>query len=371
VALFIGLISGTSMDAIDAALVDIEDTHLALRAFLEVPYEATLRERLEYLIRSRCAPVDEIGALNTALGQAFADAALRLLATSNITASDVTAIGSHGQTIGHAVEGPNPYTLQIADPSVIAYRTGILTVADFRSKDVAADGQGAPLVPGFHEHLFRNEERDLAVVNIGGIANVSLLARDPSRPLLGFDCGPGNTLMDLWIRRHRGVDFDDNGQWAARGTPNDDLLAQLLASPYFARRPPKSTGRELFHLDWLDQQLSAFGKSLEPVDVQATLAALTVYSIVSDIDRYLPACTDVAVCGGGVRNSDLMRRLQIAARKSRAVYTTDAIGLPAAAIEAITFAWLASRRLAGLTGNVPSVTGANAPVVLGAVYEPG
>ena len=369
--LFIGLISGTSMDAIDAALVDIEDDRLELRTFLEVPYDPALRERLEHLIRARSAPVDEIGRLNTALGHAFADAALQLLSNSNTPVSAIAAIGSHGQTIGHAVDGTCPYTLQIADPSIIAYRTGILTVADFRSKDVAAGGQGAPLVPGFHERMFRNHERDLAVVNIGGISNVSLIARNPDLPLLGFDCGPGNTLMDLWIQQHHGMTFDRNGEWAASGTPNETLLRQMLAAPYFLREPPKSTGRELFHLGWLKEQLDAFGAPVAPADVQSTLATLTAASIVADINRYLPACTDVAVCGGGARNGDLMRRLRDAAGSGRVVYATDDIGLPAAAIEAITFAWLASRRLAGLAGNVPSVTGASAPVVLGGVFEPG
>lgn len=358
------------MDAIDAALVDIDAARVELRAFIEIPYELTLRERLEKLVRSRESSIDEIGALDTALGEAFAAAALTLLAQQGKSSAEITAIGSHGQTIGHGVEGRHPYTLQIANPSVIAFRTGIVTVADFRSKDVAAGGQGAPLVPGFHEHMFRQDGRDVAVVNIGGIANVSLLARARSQPLLGFDCGPGNTLMDLWIERHLGQAFDADGRWAASGTPHEALLNSMLSDAYFERPPPKSTGREHFHLEWLTRHLAGLATTPAAADVQATLAELTARSVVADIDRYLPGCTDIAICGGGARNSDLMRRLRAAAGQRRSVYATDDIGLPAAAIEACTFAWLAARRLQRLPGNVASVTGATAPAILGGVYEP-
>lgn len=358
------------MDAIDAALVDIDAACFELRAFVEIPYELPLRERLEKLVRKRESAIDEIGALDTALGHAFAAAALTLLAHQGTPSSQITAIGSHGQTIGHGVDGRYPYTLQIANPSVIAFRTGIVTVADFRSKDVAAGGQGAPLVPGFHEHMFRRDGRDVAVVNIGGISNVSLLARDRAHPLLGFDCGPGNTLMDLWSERHLGHAFDADGRWAASGTPNEALLKSLLSDAYFSRQPPKSTGRELFHLDWLERHLARMSAAPAAVDVQATLAELTARSIVADIDRHLPNCTDVAICGGGARNRELMRRLRVTAGARRSVYATDELGLPAAAIEACTFAWLAARRLQRLPGNVASVTGATAPVILGGVYDP-
>jgi anhydro-N-acetylmuramic acid kinase len=368
--LFVGLISGTSMDAIDAALVDIDAERVKLLAFVEIPYDRPLRDRLEKLVRVRASPIDEIGELDTVLGHAFAAAALTLLEQQGMSPSLITAIGSHGQTIGHGVEGQYPYTLQIANPSVIAYRTGILTVADFRSKDIAAGGQGAPLVPGFHEHMFRRAGRDVAVVNIGGISNVSLLASELARPILGFDCGPGNTLMDLWIQRHRGEAFDVDGRWAASGTSNEALLTHLLGDAYFARQPPKSTGRELFHLDWLDQHLACMSAPPSAADVQATLAELTTQCIIGDIDRHLPACTDIAICGGGARNSELMRRLRTVAGQQRSVYATDEIGLPAAAIEACTFAWLAARRLQRLPGNVSSVTGATAPVILGGIYAP-
>ncbi|MGE3772184.1 MAG: anhydro-N-acetylmuramic acid kinase [Gammaproteobacteria bacterium] len=363
------------MDAIDVALVDIdtevERGRIELREFVEIPYPAELRARLERVVQLRAAAIDEIGALHTALGQTFAEAALSLLSRAKETAAAVRALGSHGQTIGHGIAGATPYTWQIGDPHVIALRTGICTVADFRAMDVAAGGQGAPLVPGFHRRVFHKDDADVAVVNIGGLSNVSLLRRDPRTPLLGFDCGPGNTLMDLWAQKHLGRPYDADGQWAATGRAHAGLLRQMLSEPYFTLPPPKSTGRELFHLAWLEQHLAACDASLLPEDVQATLAALTVKTIVDAIEQHLPACREIVVCGGGARNGTLLSLLAAAAGESRSVTTSDARGWPAAAIEACTFAWLAARRLAGLPGNVPSVTGAAAPVLLGAVYESG
>lgn len=374
-ALYLGLISGTSMDAIDVALVDIDDEvergRIELREFAEVPYPDELRARVERVVQSRAAAIDEIGALHTALGQRFAEAALSLLARGRVPATVVRALGSHGQTIGHGIAGPTPYSWQIGDPHVIALRTGIRTVADFRAMDVAAGGQGAPLVPGFHRRVFHHGDADVAVVNIGGISNVSLLRRDPRMPLLGFDCGPGNTLMDLWAQKHLGRPYDAAGRWAATGKMHAGLLRQMLSEPYFALPPPKSTGRELFHLAWLERHLAAFGAPLPPADIQATLAQLTVQAIVDAVEHHLPACREIVVCGGGARNDTLLKLLAAAAGQRRTVTTTDARGWPSAAIEACTFAWLAARRLAGLPGNVPSVTGATAPVLLGAVYERG
>lgn len=374
-ALYLGLISGTSMDAIDVALVDIDDDIecglVELRDFVERPYPSDLRAHLEQIVQSRTCHIDELGALHVAVGQAFAEAANQLLATNGITAAEIRAIGSHGQTVGHKIAGAIAYTWQIGDANVIALRTGICTVADFRSMDVAAGGHGAPLVPGFHRHVFGRTDRDVAVVNIGGIANISLLSRNPQLNLIGFDCGPGNTLMDLWAQQHLGKFFDEDGRWAAAGHMNTALLQQLFRDPYFALPPPKSTGREHFHLRWLERHLAAFGRTLPAVDVQATLAHLTVTGIVDAIEQHLPTCSEIRVCGGGARNSLLLQQLATALGSSRVVSTTDACGWPAAAIEACTFAWLAARRLAGLPGNVPSVTGATTPVLLGAVYDAG
>ena len=267
------------------------------------------------------------------------------------------------------MESTPAFTLQLGNPSVIARQTGIVTVADFRAKDVAAGGQGAPLVPGFHERMFRNEHRDLAVVNIGGISNATLLSRKPVEPLIGFDCGPGNTLMDLWVRRHLGVALDVGGRWAASGKPDAGLLQSLLSDPYFLREPPKSTGRELFNMAWLDARLDALPYRLPAEDVQATLARFTAEAITSSIERHLPECSEILICGGGVHNAELMRLLSKAGGTGCLVRSTGDVGMPADAVEACTFAWLAERRLRRQPGNVSSVTGAEAPVILGGIYD--
>ncbi len=370
-ALFIGLISGTSMDAIDAALLELDGTRISLRDSAEIPYPSALRARLEKVVRERAATIDELGALDTATGVAFAEAALSLLPRNGLATTDITAIGSHGQTVGHGVEGVAPYTLQIGNPHVIAWRTRICTVANFRAMDIAAGGQGAPLVPGFHRQLFHRNDRDVAVVNIGGISNLSLIPQDPADPLLGFDCGPGNTLMDLWAQRHLGVDFDAGGAWAAQGTPDRTLLRVMKDDAYFSQRPPKSTGREYFHGAWLERQLSRLERQPTPVDVQATLAILTAECITDALVTTRSACNELIVCGGGAKNETLMHALRVAAGAARTVVSTDNSGWPSSAIEASTFAWLAWRRLAGLPGNEPSVTGATASVLLGVVHEAG
>lgn len=370
-ALYLGLISGTSMDAIDAALVEIDKSGVQLKHFLETPYGAALHARLERVVQGGEATLNEIGSLHTEVGLAFADAALALLRNSNIAAESIMAVGSHGQTVVHSTDSSPAFTLQLGNPSVIARRTGIVTIADFRSKDVAAGGQGAPLVPGFHEQMFRNAHRDVAVVNIGGISNATLLSRKAGDILLGFDCGPGNTLMDLWTRRHMGLALDVDGRWAASGSVHAGLLESMLSDPYLARHPPKSTGRELFNMAWLDGHLRHLPHRPATEDVQATLAQFTVETIVSSIERYLPECAEMLVCGGGARNRELMRLLAVAAGSKYSVRTTGEVGMPGDAVEACTFAWLAERRLRRQPGNIPSVTGAEAPVILGGVYEPG
>jgi anhydro-N-acetylmuramic acid kinase len=369
-ALYLGLISGTSTDAVDAALVSIDDSRIFLEAFLEVPYRADVRARLERVVQSGECSLFELGALDSDLAVAFADAALELLAASGTDRAAVTALGSHGQTVVHSPDSSPAFTLQLGNPSLIAHRTGLVTVADFRSKDIVAGGQGAPLVPGFHAQLFRNSSRDVAVVNIGGISNVTLLPRAPSSPVIGFDCGPGNTLMDLWTQRHLGQAFDANGRWAASGRVLPEMLRAMKSDPFFARQPPKSTGRELFNLDWLDARTAACSGRVSPADVQATLASLTAEVITEAVRGCLPQCSEILVCGGGARNHELMRLLSQNAPAGCRVAPTDDAGLPASAVEACAFAWLAERRLKGLPGNVPSVTGAKAPVILGGVYEP-
>jgi anhydro-N-acetylmuramic acid kinase len=316
--------------------------------------------------------LDELGQLDVELGRAFAEAASTLLHRSGIPAAKVRAIGSHGQTVRHGPIGDVPFTLQLGDPNTIAERTGILTVADFRRRDMAAGGQGAPLLPALHAALFRDPTRSRVVLNLGGIANITTLPADPAAPVRGFDTGPANCLLDAWATRHLQKPRDEGGQWAAEGQVDQDLLQHLLGDPYFALPPPKSTGRELFNLDWLQQQLAAHCAVREvaepaPVDVQATLMALSVRSVADAILAHGADANDVLVCGGGVHNSELMRLLGLALAP-RWVTSTGALGVDPDYVEVTAFAWLAMQRLAGLPGNLPSVTGASGERVLGAVF---
>ncbi len=363
---YIGLMSGTSADAIDAVLVALPaNGPLKLLASHSHPIPERTKKTIHSLVLPGPNEIDRLGALHTELGELFSAAALAVLRAGKLTAKDVRAIGSHGQTVRHRPTGTFPFSLQVGNPSVIAERTGITTVADFRARDIAAGGQGAPLVPAFHQYLFHSRERSRAIVNIGGIANVTYLPADDAQPVLGFDTGPGNTLLDAWARQHLGKTHDENGQWAGGGRPADALLEKLLADPYFTALPPKSTGREYFHAGWLTQRVPA---GLRPQDVQATLAELTARSIADAIRRFLPVCDEVFVCGGGAHNRDLMERLR-ARLKPLPLATTDALGLAPDWVEATAFAWLAHRTLEAKPGNLPSVTGAQHPVILGGIYR--
>ncbi len=362
--LYIGLMSGTSMDGIDAALVRFGDHDIDLVATVTHPYPDSLRDRLAAAIRAPDAcDVDTIGSLDRAVGCTFRDAAIELLAAAGRGAASVRAIGSHGQTIRHQPRAREPFTLQIGDPAIIASGTAITTVADFRRADLAVGGEGAPLAPAFHEWLFRERGRARAVLNIGGIANLTLLPGDDA-PVTGFDTGPGNTLLDAWIRQHHGRAYDRDGAWADAGSVDPDLLARLLADPYFAAPPPKSTGLEHFNLEWL----AAHGvDGIDPADTQATLAALTIRSIADAVPA--ATVTELLVCGGGAHNAVLMAGLA-AALPGVEVASTAAHGLDPDWVEAVAFAWLAMRRIEGLPGNLPSVTGASRAVALGAVHAP-
>lgn len=369
--LYVGLLSGTSSDAVDAALVEFGAGVPRLHAFHQEPLQEELRAALAFA--QTPAPrigLAELGTLDTRLGHAFAHAALHLLAAAGVSAARITAIGSHGQTVWHAPAGPAPATLQIGDPNVIAWRTGITTVADFRRMDVAAGGQGAPLAPALHAACLRQPGRARAVLNLGGIANLTLLPAAAAAPVTGFDTGPANALLDAWAARHLGVPYDESGRWAAGGRVVAPLLEQLLAEPYFQLPPPKSTGRERFNLAWLDARIAALdGPPPAPRDVQATLLALTCETVASALRASAPDTEELLVCGGGVHNEALMQRLARALPNCR-VATTAEHGLDPDAVEAIAFAWLAMRRLEGLPGNLPSVTGASREVLLGAVYRP-
>ncbi len=356
------------MDAIDAALVDFAAASCRVRLAHSFPYETRLREDLFALIsRPDDCTLDRIGRLDTALGEVFAQASLDLLAKAGVVAGDVTAIGSHGQTLRHQPEGDFPFTWQIADPNVIAERTGIAVVADFRRRDVAAGGEGAPLMCAFHRAVLGSADEDRAVLNLGGIANVTWLATDGST--YGFDTGPASCLLDGWIERHRSEKYDRDGQWSAGGRVHAPLLERLLADPYFARRPPKSTGRELFNLAWLDGALRQLGAQVAPQDVQATLCELSAASIAAGL-RLAGAPARLMVCGGGAHNRDLLRRLATHFGNV-AIEPSGRFGIDGDFVEAAGFAWLAFRTLSGLAGNIPSVTGARHAVVLGSVHAAG
>jgi len=375
--LFLGLISGTSADGIDAALVEFPDdadatAGLRLRAACTVPWATEIRERLVALGQGgEPESLDELGRLDVRVARAFADAALALLEEAGTVPAQVAAIGSHGQTVRHRPHGEAPFTMQLGDGSVIAERTGIATVADFRRRDVAAGGHGAPLVPAFHAALLRSPAEDRAVLNLGGIGNYTLLPRagapgsdGPAQAVRGFDTGPANALLDAWCLRHSGHAFDADGGFAASGRVDEALLARLLEEPWFALPPPRSTGREQFHLGWLQARLVG-GES--PADVQATLLELTATTVADALRAQQPRTARVMACGGGVRNPVLMRRIA-AHLPGMSLESTADHGLDPDFVEAMAFAWLARETLAGRPGNLPAVTGARSPRVLGVVH---
>lgn len=364
--LYIGLISGTSMDGVDAALLDITAQGMQLQKALARDWPASLQRRLRHAAEHADEiGLGELGRLDVAVGTEFALATQDLLRAADVAASAIRAIGSHGQTLLHEPRGSEPFTLQVGDPNVIAERCNIDVVADFRRRDVAAGGEGAPLMPAFHAAAFGSAGELRAVINIGGIANVTLLQADGS--VLGFDTGPGNCWLDSWARRHLRQPHDEGGRWGSAGRVHDALLSRLLQHPYYERRPPKSTGRETFTDAVLEQALAA--DAISPQDVQATLSELTARTIASG----LIAATGqtprgVFVCGGGAFNSDLMARLECLLPGAR-LATTASCGIAPEHVEAAGFAWLAHRYLSGQAGNLPSVTGAKHPVPLGALYH--
>jgi len=365
--LYVGLMSGTSLDGIDAVLVQLDDEPRLLAAATS-PIPAALHTELLALCHPGPDEIERLGRADRALGLALAQAVLRLLEEAGVQPSQVRAIGSHGQTIRHrpalgAGPQPYPFTLQIGDPSSLAHHTGITSVADFRRRDIAAGGQGAPLVPAFHRAVFGGS-RSRVVVNIGGISNITGLPA--AGQITGFDTGPGNTLLDGWAQRHQNTPFDRDGAWAAQGRVSPELLAALLDDPFFAAAPPKSTGREHFNLPWLESHLRVFPDT-KPVDVQATLAELTAAAIADAIANLPFLANEVFACGGGAYNRDLMLRLE-ARLHPRQLASTAQLGIAPEWVEAVAFAWLAQQTLAGKPGNEPAVTGADKYCTLGAIY---
>jgi anhydro-N-acetylmuramic acid kinase len=372
-SLFIGLMSGTSLDGVDGVLADFAGPPGGPPRVLghaNAAFDEPLRATLLRLNRSGSDELHAAALAANALMRQYAQVVAALLRATGTDPGRVRALGAHGQTVRHRpleFDGTG-YTLQLVNGALLAEQSGIDVVCDFRSRDLAAGGQGAPLVPALHAALFGRSGAATAVLNLGGIANLTLLPADG--PVQGFDTGPANTLLDLWCQRHRGRPYDAEGRFAASGRVDEALLARLLAEPYFERKPPKSTGRDLFDADWLDRHLRGVSSALPPEDVQATLAELTVRTVASALLRHAPGTTHLLVCGGGAANADLMQRLRAGLPTLR-VDDTAARGVPPQQVEALAFAWLAHAHVARVAGNVPSVTGARGPRILGALYPAG
>ncbi len=382
--LYIGLMSGTSMDGIDAALVDFSqlDSPGAKPKLINTYNQPWPEAVQQTLIKARDIPDEQLSSLNSLdlhTAKIFAQACIRVLESTPYKAQDITAVGSHGQTIRHRPDLKQPFTLQIGNAKHIATLTGIDVISDFRTADMKAGGQGAPLAPAFHNFVFHHHKINRVIVNIGGIANLTILPKDKNptnknskdnhHRVTGFDCGPGNTLMDAWITKHKQKNYDAEGAFAASGKTNATLLAKLLTDNYFQLAPPKSTGFEYFNLEWLDKHLDAslgkdmLGKSMDSADIQSTLCDLTAISIMRAINQYAAETKEVYICGGGAHNKELMRRLQ--AITQCPVATTKTLGIHPDWVEAMTFAWLAYQNTHQQTGNLPSVTGADKAVILG------
>ena len=360
---YIGVMSGTSLDGVDVVLAAIDENMVAQQASLTWPIPVALKEAILSICQGQQLTLSQLGQLDVKLGALFGDAVLALMHQENLHPQDIVAIGCHGQTVWHEPTGDAPHSLQIGDNNQIVAKTGVTVVGDFRRRDIALGGQGAPLVPAFHKALLAHPVERRMVLNIGGIANLSMLI--PGQPVRGYDSGPGNMLMDAWIWRQRRMAYDKDAQWAREGKVIIPLLQTFLSDPYFAAPAPKSTGREYFNYGWLERQLAQF-PGLAAQDVQATLVELTAVSISEQV-LLSGGCERLLVCGGGSRNPLVMARLA-GLLPGTEVTTTDEAGISGDDMEALAFAWLAWRTVAGLPGNLPSVTGAREASVLGAIY---
>jgi anhydro-N-acetylmuramic acid kinase len=365
---YIGLMSGTSMDAVDAAVVNITANQITTLATYAEPLSPELRQQLLALLQPGENELMRMGQLDNQVAELFASTTQKLLQQAQIQSSQIRAIGSHGQTIRHYPAAPLQFSLQIGNPNIIAERTGITTVADFRRRDMAVGGQGAPLVPAFHQQIFHTAKHDRIILNIGGIANVTILPKDVVQPVIGFDTGPGNCLLDSYIQQHfPHLTYDANGEWAATGKIIPTLLQAMLQETYLQQQLPKSTGRELFNLTWLSQHIANIKAAAAPADIQATLLEYTAQTIVQAIAPYATSDTEVLVCGGGSHNAVLLARLTELA-PALIIKTTAAYGINPDFVEAIAFAWMAHATLSHQTANLPVVTGADKAVILGGVY---
>ena len=365
--LFIGLMSGTSLDGVDGVLADFTGTQPRVLAHHAMPFAPALKQELLALNTPSDNELHRAALAANGLVRVYAQTVQALLAATQTAVSDVCAIGAHGQTVRHqpgAFDGTG-YTLQLNNPALLAELTGIDVVADFRSRDVAAAGQGAPLVPVFHQGIFGQTNRTVGVLNIGGIANLSVLHANGD--VLGFDCGPGNALLDHWCQAHTGYAFDNNGAWGASGTVIEPLLRMMLAEPYLHQVPPKSTGRDLFHPTWLAHQLSGYANA-DAADVQATLTEFTARACVNDVLHHAADASELIVCGGGALNGWLMQRLQAGLPSVRVLSSAER-GMPPLQVEAAAFAWLARQTVLGQPGNLPKVTGAQGARILGGIFK--
>ena len=348
------------MDGIDAALVDFTESQPKLINTHSHPWPKAVQQEL---VRARDIPDDELSSLSSLdlnVAKIFAEACVRVLEDTPYNTLDIIAIGSHGQTIRHRPEIDKPFSLQLGNAQRIAGLTGIDVISDFRAADIKAGGQGAPLAPAFHQAVFHHDKINRVIVNIGGIANITVLAKDKSIAVTGFDCGPGNTLMDAWASKYKQQNYDADGTFAASGKTNATLLAQFLMDDYFQLAPPKSTGFEYFNLEWLSKLVD---KEIDSADIQSTLCDLTATSIIRAINQYTDITDEIVICGGGAHNNELMRRLQAITKCP--VATTEVLGIHPDWVEAMAFAWLAYQHNHQLAGNLPSVTGANKAVILG------
>ena len=363
--IYIGLMSGTSLDGVDIAIIDFAQNQPSLIHCRTWPYQASLTHRIREITMSGTTSLDNLCQLDIELGNTYASIVNRTLEATKLKASQVCAIGNHGQTIKHSPNADLPYTMQIGDPNIIAAKTGITIVSDFRRRDIALGGQGAPLAPAFHQFMFSSTSTDRVIINIGGIANITYLPANPKSKIIGFDTGPGNTLSDYWINQHSGQSWDTHGQWAETGSIIHPLLETLLNNePYFTAAPPKSTGTEYFSPKWLSRHLL---ESYVAEDVQATLVELTALSIASGI-RQLPSIpAECFICGGGNHNVYLINRLQQALPDCE-VLSTAQLGLDPDYVEAAAFAWLARQSINHQAGNLPTVTQAKAKTLLGGIY---
>ncbi len=365
--LYIGLMSGTSLDAIDAIAIDFSEPQPKIICHHDIDYPNAIKSDIRKISQnSGQISLQTLGELDYKLGIYYAQIVNELLSKANLNAKDITAIGSHGQTIFHSPAKKHPFSMQIGNGNIIAAKTGIPCITDFRGMDIAVGGQGAPLAPAFHQALFSSTSENRIILNLGGIANISVLSKS-GRNIIGYDTGPANTLMDVWVHKHLGKKYDKNGQWTRSGTIYQPLLTMLLDDPYFALSPPKSTGTEYFHLAWLNQIIQKLPTTLNPVDIQATLCELTAISVANDIKKHL--VDSIYVCGGGAENVFLLERIQHLLPHIKITSTTD-LGIDSQLVEASCFAWLAYQYTLKKPGNLPSVTGARMPAILGSLYYP-